>query len=316
MYLRNPAQVWRERALDCGAVNHGSESDHRMIMMRWRITVCTAEPRKIVNRDMLRDPETRSKFNALVKDCVRAKAWQPPDGSAQLETLHEAMTAAAKATITIRSRPRPTWFEAAAPKLWPLIRVRNEWTRNHPQTLKAVRAEVKGEVKAAKEAWAKATVDKIDSTEISPRARWATMRELQQGSRESIVKRSVEMQLNVDQKIGKASGQGTAARSRATMVKRLTDNFATLGERDEAVIDLAPQRKVQNHGSCSRGHSRFLVSGTADQAACHRQIQSRQNHHHQSLRHTEQNCPRPDDGGAVGHVIGGTGTLGTAQASD
>ena len=73
-----------------------------MIMMRLRITVRTAKPRKVVNRDMLRDPETRSKFNALVKDYVRAKAGQPPDGSAQLETLHEAMSAAAKATITIR----------------------------------------------------------------------------------------------------------------------------------------------------------------------------------------------------------------------
>ena len=51
----------RKRALDCGAVNHGLESDHRMIMMRLRITVRTAEPCKVVNRDMLRDPETRRK---------------------------------------------------------------------------------------------------------------------------------------------------------------------------------------------------------------------------------------------------------------
>ena len=58
----------RKRALNCGAVNYGLESDHRMIMMRLRITVRTAKPRKVVNRDMLRDPETRSKFNALVKD--------------------------------------------------------------------------------------------------------------------------------------------------------------------------------------------------------------------------------------------------------
>jgi hypothetical protein len=236
----------RKRVLNCGAVNYGLESDHRMIMIRLRLTVRTAKARKVVNRDMLRDPETRSNFNALVKDYIRAKAGQPPDGSTQLETLHEAMTAAAKATITIRSRPRPTWFEAAASKLLPIIRVRNACKSNHPQTLKAVRAEIKVKVKDAKEAWVKATVDKIDGTEISPRGRWATMRELQQGSRESIVKRIVEMRLNVDQRIGKASGQGAAAQSRATMVKCLTDNFATLGERDEAVINLVPQREVQN----------------------------------------------------------------------
>ena len=54
------------------------------------------------------------------------------------------------------------------------------------------------------------------------------MRELQQGSREIIVKRNVEMRLNVDHNVGKASGQGAAAQSRATMVKHLTDKFATL----------------------------------------------------------------------------------------
>ena len=255
--------------LAAGPVNWGVDSDHRAIVMRFRILrtiVRPPAPRVKVDREKLQNKDTADAFRAATarnRERLLGERDGPGEATAsdKRDVLEEAIRAASEETLGAdKGRWRPGWFVASEERLMAAIDARNVAQERFNATfvptaedkaeLTKTRKVVRREVEEAKEAWTMKLVGEIndrqsadDRRELAPKEVWQVIRALQKGPR--VVVEITPMNLRKDQVAGTGDMCETEGENRDVMVKELRKTFSQTGSFDPAAVDEVPLRPEQ-----------------------------------------------------------------------
>ena len=255
--------------LDAGPVNWGVDSDHRAIVMRFRILrtiVRPPAPKVKVDREKLQDKDTADAFRAATAR-HRERLVGERGGSGEVtasdkrDVLEEAIRAASEETLGAdKGRRRPGWFVASEERLMAAIAERNAAQERFNATfiptaeakaeLVKARKAVRRAVEEAKEAWTMKLVGEInyrqsadDRRELAPKEVWQVIRALQKGPR--VVVEITPMTLRKDQASGMGDMCETVGENRDVMVEELRKTFSKTGSFDPAAVDEVKLRPEQ-----------------------------------------------------------------------
>ena len=116
------------RVIDAGVRLQGVYSDHQMVVMDLRVAAKLAKPKTApttrTDRGLLRDPEMRRRFGVAVAKGARDAPMHEVGADPHLRL--RAGLVLAERLLCVPRRPSPSWYQAAAPVLDELVRVRRE----------------------------------------------------------------------------------------------------------------------------------------------------------------------------------------------
>jgi hypothetical protein len=139
------------RVRDAGVWNKLTvESDHAPLQMKLRIarnlSKQTESKGKFINRELLRNPTVANSFRLKVLDHLGRNGCQ--SCAASYSGLREAVTVAAKETLTNAERRRPGWFNENQMALTSAINSRNNAQRDYNSKCKPGEQKPKPEYEA------------------------------------------------------------------------------------------------------------------------------------------------------------------------
>ena len=235
-------------------------SDHRMVVLEIRVAcklkkvpVVQAPPKPRVNRELLRDPESRRRYIEQVKVTVLK-------GDARTcAELDKFLVDAAECTLMEAGRKHPSWWMLRAAKLEEACKGRDaamlcfkalgrKACRDSPESreLKRARANVQREVREAKRLWLEDRLERIEGLEqngapINPADAWKAMDEIERGLGELRAPTSVPLR----------DSEGRLATTPEENLKILRKHFFKVFNRestyDRTVIDTLEQRDTLDH---------------------------------------------------------------------
>jgi hypothetical protein len=245
------------RVRDAGVWNKLTvESDHAPLQMKLRIarnlSKQTEAKGKFINRELLRNPTVANSFRLKVLDHLGHNGCQPC--AASYSSLREAVTVAAKETLTNAERRRPGWFNENQLALTSAINSRNNAQRDYnskckpgeqkPQpeyeALQQSRKQLKLTVSAAKNSWMDGKIKGLGQGNKNPKAYWDCVNNIKAGFNGHSKKVSEQRFRNKN---------GDICSNPVENAKTVKDHFQNVynikSDLDPTVFDQVKQRPIQ-----------------------------------------------------------------------